>query len=243
MIRLSLCLTAALLCCAQEATDAGPTSLVILYKCLPEKRATFRNYMQQYGLDGFRRGKESGALTDYRVLFSRYVNTDNWDMMAVLWFRDYNTVQKWKYVERNHPAGLDPAAIANLDSISSYPTDMARHGESNENPPDPVYLAVPYTFSGSAGDYLRNVDATQRPQYDGWIEDGGLVRYWIFAQHYTGGRPWDSMVLFEYRDDLAFGGRDQVIAKVKQKLSIAETEPSFATAREPVIADELTPGR
>ena len=50
-------------------------------------------------------------------------------------------------------------------------------------------------------------------------------------------------VLFEYRDDLAFGGRDQVIAKVKQKLSIAETEPSFATAREPVIADELTPGR
>jgi hypothetical protein len=243
-ISLSLSLAAALLCVAQDLRETGPTSLVIVYKCIPEKRVQLLNYMRQSGIDGFHRRKESGMLVDYRLLFSRYVDTNNWDMMAVLWFTDYAAVQKWKHVERTNPAGLDPSAMANLLSVSSYPVDMVRHAESSETPPEPVYLVVPYVVSTSLAEYLHYVDDDLRPQFEGWIGEGGLSRYSLFVQRYPGGRPWDNLALFEYRSDTDFGEREKLAAKVREKLKMPgdRVQPSVA-AKEPVIADELAPAR
>ena len=55
---LLLCAAAAFTLHAQDPRETGPTTLVITYRCPPEKRPDLRNYMRQDGLqrlEGYRR--------------------------------------------------------------------------------------------------------------------------------------------------------------------------------------------
>jgi len=241
-----ICFAAAFLCGAQDIKDTGPTSLVIVYKCIPEKRIALREYMRTGGLAHFQHRKETGMLSEYHVLFSRYVDTTNWDMMAVLSFPDYAAVQKWKRVERDEPAGLDRSAVAYLLSASTYPVDAMRRAGAEMNPPEPVFFAIPYTITVPPVEYLKYFDEYVRPQFDGWIEEGVLLRYSLFTQRYTAARPWDSLIVLEYKDDASFGEREKVVAKVRAKLkdnpvwkARSDNKQSLRIEKDAVIADEL----
>ena len=51
------------------------------------------------GVRQFRHWKEAGILADYHVLFSRYVDTDGWDMMSLLTFSSYAGLEKWELMQ------------------------------------------------------------------------------------------------------------------------------------------------
>ena len=224
----------------QDSSDNGPTSLLIFYKCYPNQRVQLSQTMHS-AVQRFEQLRVNGVLAGYRVLFSRYVDTDNWDALAVLNFLNYEAVAKWRQVERNTPAGLATDALASVAEVHSYPVDEVRQKGSSEAFPHPVYLVA--TYANSMADYRQYLDATVVPQFDGWIQEGILARYEVFLQRYPIGRPWDSAVILAYNDDAAFGQRERIMDRVVQKLGMppfGEGASNSRAAKGAVIADEIT---
>ena len=229
-----------------DLKQTGPTTLLIQYRCAPAHRTQLRQAMLETGLRQFEAWKVDGLLAGYHILFSRYVDTHNWDMLALIQFSTFADVAKWMQVERRTPAGLPPAALALVSEVSTYPVDLARGRASDTSAERPVYLLIPYTYSVAPQTYLQYVDAYVRPQFDGWMREGVLTSYQIFTQRYTAARPWDSLILLEYRDDQSLGAREKTVAKVRQELqsnpewkALSEGKQSIRVEKEAVIADEL----
>ena len=68
---------------AHAAPEGNPLGLVIAYQTTPANRPALRQQMRDNELKQFESWKRDGALQDYRILFSRYVDSANWDMMAL----------------------------------------------------------------------------------------------------------------------------------------------------------------
>ena len=244
----ALCLAAAV-CTASAQEDpkqTGPLGLVIEYRCAPAQRTALRNQMLGAGLRQFEKWKEDATLSSYHILFSRYVDTNNWDMLALLTFPDYAGVARWKRIEQSEPAGLPVAALTSMISISSYPVDLMRNNVSEATPVRPVYFVVPYTFSAAPGAYLQYADDYVRPQFDGWMKEQILSGYQIYLQRYTANRPWDTLIFLKYKDDESFGAREKVVAKVRGDLqsnptwkAASDSKQNLRKEKEAIIADEL----
>ena len=95
-------------------------------------------------------------------------------------------------------------------------------------------------------EYLRFIDGYERPQLDASPAEGILAGYGFYMQRYTAGRPWDSLAVLEFKDDLSLGAREKTAAKVRQALqsnpdwyqwdrAAADTRAEQAA----VVADEL----
>jgi hypothetical protein len=245
---LTLMLTMVLSIAAQDdPKQTGPTTLVIEYHCLPAQRAQLRQ-AGTGALREFATLKNNSALSGYHLLFSRYVNTNSWDMLAVLNFRTFAEATKWKAIERRTPAGLSAEGLAATSAIFTYPVDGVRSNAAESPPAHPVYLVIPYTVSVAEPAYLQYVDGYVRPQFEGWIREGVLSRYEIFLQRYTASRPWDSLILLQYKDDETLGLREAVVAKVRQELTdnaqwlaMSNGKQNVRVEKEVVIADELVP--
>ncbi len=221
----------------ENPLDSGPMSLIITYRCNPSQRAQFRKSMMGSGLGLFQHWKEDGVLSEYHVLFSRYVDTDAWDAMTILRFSNYTNLQRWKKVEAVNPAGISPEMLAMTLSVNTYPVDLVRRGTDDSIPAEPVFYVVPYSQVSSYDDFVRSVDSSLKPLYEGSMKAGILFGYGVYMQRYPAARPWDSMVVLEYKSDDDFGAREKVIADLRQQMQIVNV-PS-AQERQAVIADEL----
>ncbi len=233
-----------------DLKDTGPVSLVIQYRCYPSHRNQLRQAMLDRGLAQFEDWKSHGILADYQILFSRYVHTGNWDMLALLHFRKYDDVVRWKTVERRSAAGLPADSADWLTMVESYPADLVRQKVPQPVPDHPAYLVVPYTVSAPVPAYLQFVDGYECPQLDAWAAEGILSGYGFYMQRYTAARPWDSLLVLEFKDDVSLGARDRVAAKVRQSLEYTEswqqlagTERDTRAEQAAVVADDLARDR
>ncbi len=241
-----LCLAALAATAQQDPRETGPTTLVIQYRCPPNNRVQLRQFMRDQGLKQLESWKRNSILAGYRVLFSRYVDTNNWDMAAILSFSMYDNVVKWRSVEHGSPAGLPDAALAWTTSVNTYPADLMVANAAETAPQHPVYLVIPYTISVAPPAYLEYFHSYVQPQCDGWIKEGVLGRYELYMQRYPAARPWDSLLILQYNDDDSLGARERVIAKVRQRLQsdpawkeLAGSKQNIRTEKEAVVADEL----
>src|SRR5260221_3263362 len=98
---------AAALCAQDDPKASGPVALMIQYHCPPANRTRLREVMIARGLPRLAELKSTGALENYLVLFSRYVDSNNWDALTLLSFRSFKDVVAWKDVESQAAAGLD----------------------------------------------------------------------------------------------------------------------------------------
>jgi hypothetical protein len=239
---------------AQKLEDgSGPTSLVITYRCPPGKRAALRELVSRTGLERFKKLKDSGVLLDYRILFSRYVDTDSWDMMAVLNFGRYSDVEKWKDIERVAPAGLPGEALALTTAINTNPVDLVRKDSLDSSPSNSgksVFFVITYDYLVSAAEYVKYVDGYLIPELKGWMQEGVLATYSVCLGRYAAAsKPWGSLLILEYKNDEAFGRREKVVAKVRDDLkdnpawkALSENKRNIRVEKQAVIADEiLTP--
>lgn len=247
IVPLMLALTAVLAAAAQQdPRGSGPTALLIMYRCAPAHRVELRRRIAETGLRRFEEWKGQGLLASYHILFSRYVNTDAWDMMALLKFSHDMDAQRWKEVERSTPAGLAPDTLALTTAVNTYPADLMLEGQAQGSYKDPVYLVVPYAYSVSTPAYLAYADHYIKPQFDGWLAEGVLASYELFLQRYSGVQPWDSLIVLKYKDEESLGAREKIKEKVRQRLqsnpswkAIGESKQNIRTEKESVIADEL----
>ena len=254
MSRAASCATciglAATLLSAQPPSEppGGPTRLVITYRCPPPRRAAFRQYMAEYGIQRFERWKQDGVLSDYRFLFNWYVDVDAWDAMAVLSFPTYSQVARWKDIERANPGGLVRDALDMAWPLNSIPSDLVSSAAA-EPPHDAahsVFFVIPYdTPSGS--DFREFANSYVVPQAKGSLKEGILAAYQLYATRYPGGKRWQGLLVLEYNDLDSFARRDEVNAKIRSQL---RNDPAWKTAeakqktnpeREPILADALLP--
>ncbi len=229
-----------------DLMDTGPMSLIIQYHCVPSRRPQLRQAMNSSGLANFEHWRTTGILTGYRVLFSRYADTDHWDMLALLSFRKYDDVLRWGLVERRSPAGLAAEAAEWLTAIESYPADLVREKAPPPVLDHPVYLVIPYRLSSPAAYFLTFVNGYERPQLVAWAAEGILAGYGFYMQRYTAGRPWDSLAVLEFKDDLSLGAREKTAAKARQALQSDQgwqqwdrNAGNTRVEQAAVIADEL----
>jgi hypothetical protein len=226
--------------------DVGPTHLLILYRCAPANRPALRAYMQQRGLSRLRNMVADGTLRSEKVLFSRYVDSENWDMLVFLSFASSDKALLWKAVEQTYPAGLEVDALKLVTAVSTYPLDLMQAAAANLPAVNPVYLVLPYDYTVSSDEYIAYLRDYVRPQTSGWIDEGVLESYKMFIGREVGGRRWSSVLLLEYKSDQALGQRAAVIAKVRTKLrndpawkSISDRKQSVRVERAAIVADEL----
>jgi hypothetical protein len=228
--------------------ESGPRTLIFTYKCTPAQRLALRGYMSHGGLKQLEQWKNNGILSGYRVLFSRYVDNDNWDMMTLLSFADSTALSRWRDVERQSPAGLNSEALATVTSISTTPADLARSNFPGSDDRRSVFLVIPYDYSVSTNEYIRYLDVYVVPQLNGWHDEQALMHYEIFIARYGTARPWSALLLLQYVDEEALGTRDRVVTKVRDKLKedpswrlFAESKQNIRVEKEAIVSDQLLP--
>ncbi|MCX7176803.1 MAG: hypothetical protein NT159_23380 [Proteobacteria bacterium] len=231
---------------AADTGADGVSALVVTYHVAPASRPAFRQELETSGIQLFRRWQEQGILKSFRVLFSRYADSDNWDAMALLTFPSYAGIERWKMLEQTTPAGLPQKALALVTAVHTTPVDLARGKTAAEGPGNPVFVVIPYVALVSSGDYLKYADDYVIPQFDGWMAEGVLSQYSLFVGSFPAGRPWSSMVILEYRDEAALAMRSAVVAKVRGRLkdipewkAVSDNKKSVRDEKQVVIADQI----
>jgi hypothetical protein len=229
---------------AADPRESGPLAIVITYHAAPANRAAFRKAMEEGEAAQFKRWKDEGVLRGANLLVNRHVDSVTWDAMALLTFASYAGVQRWNVIERTSPAGLSPKALALTSAIETAPGDLMREGGKDAG--SGVFLIIPYEYLVPVNDYLSYLDGYVVPQMDGWMEEGVLAHYGVFLARYPAGRPWQSMLILEYKSDEALGARDATTAKVRGRLkdnpkwkAISDAKKNVRNEKAPVIADAL----
>jgi hypothetical protein len=228
-----------------DPTVAGTTSVVLEYHVSPVNRLALRQFMQSEGLAQLDRWKREGLLSNYKVLFNRWVDNQNWDMMTVLNFPNADTMAKWREVEAAMPAGLPHKALALVNKIDTNPGDLYLEGGTSKG--SGVYVVIPYDYLVSTEKYLAYLRGYLVPQLDGWLKEGVLNQYQILLGRYVVGRHWSALMFYEYNGDIGLGLRERTQAKVRADL--LENNPDWVTwshdkgqyrvNRQYIIADEL----
>ncbi len=229
---------------AADPRDSGPLALLITYHTAPINRVAFRQAMEQSEVPQLERWRAEGVPKSVRVVFNRHVDSPNWDAMALLTFARYSDVERWTQIEKTSPGGLSAKALALTSAIETAPGDLIRSG-GKDSPPG-VFLVIPYEYLVSVNEYIAYLDGYTIPQIEGWMEEGVLARYGIFLARYPAGRPWQAMLILEYKDDAALGARDATTAKVRGRLkdnakwkAISDAKKNVRNEKPPVIADAI----
>ena len=182
----------------------GPTELIITYRCPPPRRAAFRQFMTESGIQRFEHWKQDGLLKDYHFLLNWYVDVDTWDAMALLSFNSYAQVARWKEIEHASPGGLIRDALEMAWPLNTMSADLTWRSAPTEphNPAASVYFVVPY--DGPSPSAFRDfMSGNLIPQINPWIRNG-LASYSVYANRYPGGKRWQGLLVLEYQDMEAF---------------------------------------
>ncbi len=223
--RLALGLVAILAFAAPGHTDdlggGGPQHILITYRSEAASRPAFRTYLTHTEAQMLERLKAQGVLKDYQILFNPFASTGTWDAMLVLDFTSFSATARWQQIERTMPGGLARAGLKLAKPYRTYSCDLFREGAA-DSPGDVakrVLYVIPYSYN-AADQYKSYVDGYVIPQVKGWMKEGVLSRYRIYLNRYNVGEPepWDSLFIYDYRDQESFGRRDEIVAKVRGPL-------------------------
>lgn len=225
--------------------NSGMTSLVIEYKVAPANRPALHSHMQGEGLDQLERWKREGRLKGYKVLFGRYADAPVWDMLLLVNFADVAQAARWKEVERTHPAGLAPKALALVTAVESNPVDPWFEGGASKA--NGVYLVIPYDYLVSTDKYVSYLEGYLLPQLKGWLGHGALSHYNMFIGRYAVARHWSALLVLEYNGEDGIAARERVTREVRATLAgkdavwteWSKDKSQIRNTRQYILADEL----
>ena len=230
-----------------DPRTAAPRTLVITCHTAPVNRVAFRSELNEVARQWQQWTKE-GVLRSWRLLANRYVDSANWDAIAILTVGEAG-LSRWADIERASPAGLTAKALALTTAVETVPADLVRESPAEARGEQPVFLVIPYEYTVPVDDYIAYLDDYVLPQTDGWIEEGVLSRYGVYLARYPAGRPWQSLLVLQYHSDRALGERDAAVAKVRARLkanpkwkAISDAKKNVRIEKQPVIADAVLAG-
>jgi DNA-binding Lrp family transcriptional regulator len=227
--------------------DHGANTLITTLHVEASDRSKMRAILAKDGVARMERLKAQGILRRYRILFSRYADS-NWDAMLVLDFASDKALASWKAVEADSPAGLPPDAAKLAKDVQTQLVDMVLGDTIPSKPgdPAPVFLAVPYDVIVSNDDYIRYAHGYIGPQTKEWVKAGIVGTYDLYVSRFPVGRSWSSMVFYAYKGDAGLAQRDAVSQTAHDRLMQNESwktwndgKMKLRSERAPVIADIL----
>lgn len=246
--RLLLALFFALFATAAAAEPEGESapSLVIAYHVAPADRPAWREAMQHEGIKRFEAWKAGGVLRSYLILANRYVDSANWDFLAVLTFSGPAGLDSWKDIEKKTPAGIPEKALALTTAVETTPAGLDRHAEQPVTGPGAVFLVIPYEVLVPPADYLTYLDGYAIPQFDGWMKEGNIGGWEVHLARYAPARPWASLLLLRYVDERQLSAREAVVGKVRARLkdnpdwkAISDGKKNVRAEKQIIVADPL----
>jgi hypothetical protein len=230
---------------ADDPREQAPAGLVITYTTTPQHRPALRAAMAhevKARLAGLRR---AGILAHYRLLWGRYADQPGGDAMLVLDLAPGAGTRGWAKVEQATPAALGPASLRLVEHVETAPIDVMRSARAAD-PATPTYLLVPYEYLVPVNDYLKYTEGYVVPQLDGWLRERALQGYDLLLARYPAGRPWNAMLLLQYRGDTGLARRDGVTARVRAQLAsdpawkaLADSKQTIRSERIATIADVI----
>jgi len=104
---------------------------------------------------------------------------------------------------------------------------------------------VPYDVA-NLDEYRQYASGYVIPQMNGWLREGVLRSYSLFVNRFYTGKPWDALLILEYKDLDSFGRRESVKDKVRESLrsnptwkALNENKRNTRTEKETIVAEEL----
>ena len=229
--------------------QAGARNLLIVLNCKPGDRPAFRRAISTNTVLKLAELKKKGSVQSYRVLFNRFLDSETWDVLILADFANDAGPEIWSEIEAATPAGLDGEAARLITAGATYYADVVSHERIPTGDPSskPVYMVIPYTIEPNSSDeYVKYAQAYVVPQLQGWMREGALAGWDLFVSRYAAARPWQAVLVLQYRDETALGQRDRVITKVRSELAlnpewkaVSDTKHKMRTELRAVIADQL----
>lgn len=233
---------------APVSAEEDNPQLLITYQAAAEDRPDLWRYAAETWVERLERWQRDEVFADYRLLVNSYVDDFTWDAMLILGFDQYSQVDRWNEVEKENPGGLDSEGLMIVTPDHSYLANKRfERRAADADPTRPVYFVIPYEYRSEA-EYERYAQVYVLPQFDGWIDAGILNRYEVLLNRHPTGKPWDTLLLLEYRDTASFGQRDDVKWQIRSGLDerpdwkiISDIKQEFRTEWETVIAERVKP--
>ena len=230
---------------AANPLDSGPTTLTMAYHTRPGDRLALKDYMRVTGLKQFAGWRDQGIIKDYRVYWSRYADSLNWDMLVVVQFAD---TKKVVGVEEDRGALSRRASRSAWRSSAPRSTPIPRTCTSAAASRRPTRCSSSSrtTTSSPRREYLKYVQSYITPQYDGWIGEKVLAGYQIYLGRFPVSRYWSALMILEYRTRRRSACASRPSNKVRAKLrenpewkAIHESKQNVRVTRQYVMADLL----
>jgi hypothetical protein len=210
---------------AENRGGEGETHLVLNYKCAPQNRAAFREFMDTKGVAQFEAWKQQGVMANYLILFSTMSNETMYDMWVILDFNKFADIGEWWRVEQKNPGGLSAAGLALATPKSCVYTDLPwRGGKANPDLSKSVFMIIPYLTLVPVPQYDDFVDKYVVPQVDGWVKSGLMSSYQIHMDQNPTNAPWHSLLVFEYNGLKGVALRDTLKNDMRKQL---KDEPGY----------------
>jgi len=137
-------------------------------------------------------------------------------------------------------------ALASPES-SSLADPISRGARLHRDAAKGIYLIAAYEVLTDISKYRQYVTGYTVPQMQAWLDAGALSAFAVYLNQAPMGRPWDALLVLEYRDLAALGQRDALKAKVRERLAASDpvwqgwSKDKTAIRREfsIVVADEI----
>lgn len=78
------------------------------------------------------------------------------------------------------------------------------------------------------------------------MDEGVLTGYSLYTSRFPAGRPWNAMVVLQYKDETALSAREAVVTKVRERLkrnaewkAISDGKKNVRTEQQVVVADRI----
>ena len=235
---------------AQPLPAAEPQSaIVITYQATASSRPLLRREALQVLAPRLERWRRDGTLAGYRLLFNSFADRSAWDLLAILTFKDFDGIEKWRDVERSSPGGLGAPGLKVLSPTAEYLMDIVGQSRAGTGSHPGVFLVIPYVFSPTPLDrYLQYAHGYILPETEGWLRRGNVSSYGLYVNRFYPDEPLQSLLVIEYKDFDALAHREAVVAQTRKELSAdaawkawseAKDREHIRTEKRAVIAEQL----
>ena len=238
---------------AQVKAIAAPqprSAIVITYRSGIADRPLLRRQAQQVLVPRLEAWRRDGTIAGYQLLFNSFVDARTWDLLAIIDFRDFDGVQRWRDIERSSPGGLTARGLRVLAPSSEYLMDVVQRSQvAGSGGRAGVFLVIPYVFSPTPLErYLQYAHGYILPETEGWMRHGNISGYGLYVNRFYPDEPVQSLLVLEYKDFEALSNRETVVEQTRKELSAdpdwkswsdAKGNEHIRTEKQAVIAEQL----
>ena len=235
---------------AAGAASQSHSAIVITYRSSVADRPLLRREVLKGLVPRLEMWRRNGTISGYQLLFNSFVDSKTWDLLAIVNFRDFDGIEKWRDIERSAPGGLTAPELHTLAPTAEYLMDVVQRSQAvGSGGRAGVYLVIPYVFSPTSPDrYLQYARGYILPETEGWMRHGNIASYGLYVNRFYPDEPVQSLLVLEYEDFDALSHRDEVVDETRKELSAdpawkswsdAKAGEHIRTEKQGVIAEQL----